>query len=151
MDKYFWLLALFVTVWNAYALKRGVRKLVAEHPELEEGYEKIFKGYLFIGSLPWIVMGVWRLSGSVDGVFDFFRPREGNPFVLALHAVIIAIWALAVNWIYLGTGAEFLVKHPGVFNWNFKSPRGVKVMTAICLAGGVLGMYSMWSMQGPGR
>ncbi len=65
MGKIFWLLALIATVLNAYMLRRGARKLITEHPELEEGYEKIFKGYLFFGCLSWIVMGVGVLSGSV--------------------------------------------------------------------------------------
>ncbi|MBO0726413.1 MAG: hypothetical protein J2P52_12490 [Blastocatellia bacterium] len=151
MEKIFWLFCLLVTVLNAYSLKRGARKLIAERPELEEGYEKLVNGYLFFGSLPWVVMGIGILSGSVHGFFDYFRPREGNPFVLAFHAVIIAIWALTVNWIYFGSGAEFLVNHPGLFNLDFKSPTGVKIMTAISLAGGVVGMYLMWSINVPSR
>ena len=151
MEKIFWIFLLIGTVWNAYSLKRGARTLIAERPELGKGYEKLFKGYLFFGSLPWIVMGVGILSDSVHNFFDYLRPREGNPYVLAFHAVIIAIWALTVNWIYFGSGAEFLVKHPGLFNWNFRSPTGVKIMTAISLAGGVVGMYLMWSINAPGR
>lgn len=58
MDRISWLLAIAAVVFNAYSLKRGVRSLIAEKPELQEGYEKIFKGYLFFGSLTWIVMGI---------------------------------------------------------------------------------------------
>lgn len=146
MDRIFWLLALGGTALQAYSLKRRVRSLIAEKPELEEGYEKIFKGYLFFGSLPWIVMGVGVLSGGAHGVFDFFRPGDGNPYVLAFHLVIIGIWTLSALWIFFGEDAEFLVRHPGLFNWRFKSPIAIKILLAISLAGGIAGMYLMWTM-----
>ncbi len=146
MERYFWLLAIGGTIFNAYSIKRVARSFIAEHPELEEGYEKLFKGYLFFGNLPWIVMGIGVVSGHVSGVFDFFRPKDGNPYVLAFHLIIIGIWTLSALWVYLGEGAEFLVKHPGLFSWQFKSPIVVKVLTAISIAGGAAGMYLMWTM-----
>jgi hypothetical protein len=95
--------------------------------------------------------GRFKLSGSVHSVFDYFRPRGGNPYVLLFHAVIIFIYLLAVYWIYFGSGAEFLVNHPGLFNWSPKSTTGVKIIAAISLAGGFFGMYLMWSMQASGH
>jgi hypothetical protein len=151
MEKFLLVFMLISAVLNAYSLKRGARTLIAEHPELGEGYKKLFKGYLFFISLPLIVMGAGILSGSVHSVFDYFRPRGGNPYVLLFHAVIIFIYLLAVYWIYFGSGAEFLVNHPGLFNWSPKSTTGVKIIAAISLAGGFFGMYLMWSMQASGH
>jgi len=156
MEKFLWLLCLLVTVGNAYFFKRGARELIAERPELAEGYEKVFKGFLFFGSLPWVVMGIGILSGSVHAFSDFFRPREGNPFVLAFHAVLIAIYALIVKWIYFGNGAEFLVKHrlvgfSGLIERDFKSPTSVTVAIALPLAAGAVAMYVMWSIEAQGR
>jgi len=151
MEKNFWLFFLISNVSYAFSFKLRARTSITERPELVEGYEKIFKGYLFFGSLPWVVMGAGILSGSVHGFFDYFRPWEGNPFVLAFHAVIITFYILAVIWIYFRSGAEFLVTHPGFFTLNIKSQTGIKIMTAISLAGGVVATYLMWFIQAPNR
>ncbi|MBD0395870.1 MAG: hypothetical protein ICV52_19030 [Microcoleus sp. C1-bin4] len=147
VDKIFWLLAIGVTVVNAYIIKSRSREVITRHPELKEGYEKIFRGYLIYLNIPWIVMGIGILAGGVSDVFDYFYPRAGNPFVLAFHLSIIILWALSIYWIYFRGGAEFLVKHPGVV--NIKSVLGFKVLFALMLLGGMFGLILMWSGDFP--
>lgn len=141
-----WVLLILVTVFNAFYLKARSQKIIARQPELQEGYDQLFKGYLIYLNIPWIVMGIGVLFGSVPGVFGFFRPRDGNIFVLAFHAIVVILWILCVWWIYFNGGAEFLVKYPGVFNQDIKSPILLKVLFAVMLIGGILGMASMWSV-----
>ncbi len=141
---YFWGLAIGVTIFNAFYLKLRSQKIIAAQPELREGYDNLFKGYLTFMNVPWVVMGIGVLFGGVPGT-SYFRPRDGIIFVLAFHTSIVILWMLAIWWLYFNGGAESLVKYPGVFNQDIKSPVLVKIYSGIALAGGILGMILMWS------
>ena len=41
-----------VTIANRLILKYRSKKYKAEKPELEDGYDKYFKGWLFYGNIP---------------------------------------------------------------------------------------------------
>lgn len=140
-----WVLFIAATVFNAFYLKARSQKIIEKRPDLQEGYDQLFRGYLIYLNVPWVVMGIGILFGGVPGVFGFFRPRDGNIFVLAFHAVIVILWILSIWWLYFKGGAEFLVKHPGVFNFDFQSPMLVKIYFGLALAGGVIGIISMWN------
>jgi hypothetical protein len=140
-----WVLFILFTIINAYQLKARTKKFIEQQPELQEGYDQLFKGYLIYMNIPWIVMGFGILLGGVPDVFSFLRPREGNLFVFAFHVSILALWALAIWWLYFNDGAEFLVKYPGALNRNIESVKSIKYYFAACLMGGVLGMILMWS------
>jgi hypothetical protein len=149
IEKSFWLVAIIVTFINAYILKSRSQEAIARNPELKEGYEKIFRGYLIYLNIPWMVMGIGILFGGVSGVFDYFNPRAGNPFVLAFHISVVALWALSLYWIYFRGGAEFLVKHPGIMNTDIKSALALKLIFALMLLVGVLVLAFMWSGNFP--
>lgn len=140
-----WILFIVVTVFNAFYLKARSQKIIAKQPDLQEGYDQLFKAYLIYLNIPWVVMGIGVLFGGVPSVFSFFRPRDGNIFVLAFHASIVILWVLSIWWLYFNAGAEFLVKYPGVFNQDIQSPTLLKVYFGLALAGGVMGMIFMWS------
>jgi len=144
IEKLFCLFAIGITCVNAYLLKSRSKRAIAGNPELKEGYGKLFGGYLIYLNVPWIVMGSGILVGGVPGVFDYFYPRAGNPFVLAYHASIVVLLVLGVYWIYFRGGAEFLVKHPGVINMDMKSAWAFKLLFAVMLLGAVFGMAMMW-------
>ncbi len=77
------------------------------------------------------------MIGRIPSVFDFFQPKNGNPYVLAFHASALLEMLLAANWIIFRGGAEMLVKHPGILNGDFRSPRTVKLLAAAFLASGL--------------
>lgn len=142
IDKTFWLIAIGVTFANAYIIRSRAREAIARNPDLKEGYEKIFRGYLIYLNIPWVVMGIGILVGGVSSVFDYFNPRAGNPFVLVFHLSIIILWLLSIIWVYFRGGAEFLVAHPGVV--NIKSALVLKFLFALMLLGGVIALIAMW-------
>ena len=143
---YAWVLLILITVLNAFILKTRSKKFMKDNPELEEGYDRLFKGYLIYMNIPWVIMGVGMLLGGVPSTFSYLTPaRISNPFIIVFHATIVILWILSIWWLYFKDGAEFLVKYKGVFNRDFQSPMVIKVFFGIALIFGVAGMIFMWS------
>src|SRR5688572_25505898 len=111
----FWIFLIFATVFNAFLLRIRSKRIILEQPELQKGYNLLFKGYLIYMNIPWVVIGIGIVFGNVPSFSSFFRPREGHPFVLAFHGSIIFLWALSIWWFYFKNGAEFLANYPGAF------------------------------------
>lgn len=142
-----WLIFIAVTVANALILKFRSRAHIQRQPELAAGYQRLFNGVLFWGNLPWVVMGIGIVFGGVHSVFSYFRPRDGNPFVLAWFAVVIALWLLGFYWIFARRGAEFLVEHPGLLRGTPKSPTMIRIGYCLMIAGGIMGLIFMFTMD----
>lgn len=145
IEKIFWLIAIGITCLNAYLLHSRAREKIARNPELAHGYRQLVKGFLIWLNLPWLVMGLGIMVGGVPSVFDYFYPHSGNLFVIAFHATMIVLGALQTFWIYFAGGAEFLVRHPGVWNVDIRSPMVLKLLFALMLLGGVVAEIVMWS------
>jgi hypothetical protein len=125
---------------NAATMRSRVRRDVREHPELAAGYSTLIRGFVFWGTIPWVVMGAGVLFGGVDSVDAYFRPRDGNPYVLAFFGTIFLVWILATYWLFFRGGAEMLVEYRAFFGKDLKSPVYVKLFWLLCLAGGILGV-----------
>jgi hypothetical protein len=81
-------------------------------------------------------------------MFDYFRPRDGNPYVLAFFGVVILEWPLLANRLFVNGGAQKLVDYPGLVNFEFKTARGVIFYWALSEIGGLVGV--LWMFFGPG-
>jgi len=137
------------TLANALIFRSRGSKQAQGRPELEAGYRSIAIGYATWGNLPWVVMGIGCVFGGVPSVFHYFRPRDGNPFVLAFFASVFLVWILGSNWIVFKGGAEALVKHPGLLNYELKSPRMVILLWFFSLAAGIVAAIVMFSTDLP--
>ena len=49
--KHTWIFFIFVTILNGIILKIRSKKYILEKPELEEGYDIYFKGWLLYGNI----------------------------------------------------------------------------------------------------
>lgn len=141
--KQTWVLFIAVTCINAYILKARSKSYIADDPELESGYKKLFKGVLLYGNIPWIIMGIGNLSTLTSSTFDYFAPRQMNPMVLLFHFAIIMLWIASVKWIYFENGAEFLERHPGLMR-PAQTAQQIKIFFPLMLLGGIIGMIMMW-------
>ncbi len=136
-----------VTITNAIIMKVRSKKQIDQDPSLEEGYDKIFKGLITWGNIPWVIMGVGIVTGNVPTVFHYFNPQDGNPYVISFFISILLIWVLGTYWLFLKDGAEMLFKHPGIFNSDFSSPAKIKMVWILSLAGGIAGLAMMFTMK----
>ncbi len=143
--KYFWIILIIVTIANAVMMKAKSKKYIEQDSSLKPGYEAILKGFIILGNTPWIIMGLGILTGSVPNVFHYFRPRDGNPFVIAFFISAFLIWILVTYWLFLKNGAEMLVRHPGLLNCDFTSPYMYKLFWILCLAGGIVGVITLFT------
>lgn len=153
--KQTWIMFIVVTVANALILKHRSKQYIAQQPNLQEGYDLIFKGILLYGNIPWLIMAIGNLSGLTNSPFDYFMPRTMNSMVLIFHGAIIVLWILSVRWIYFKNGAEFLARHPGLlrkssFSGNTSvTATQIRIFFALALLGGIAGMLMMWLIDFP--
>jgi hypothetical protein len=156
ISKYFWLIAIGVTVINALIFKSRAKKHIKENPKLEEGYSTLFRGYFLWANIPWIVMGIGCTIGGVPSIWHYFRPRDGNPYVLVWFASVFFLWILGTYWLFQKGGTEILSTHPGaiILYYGYKTkeitnPTTIKIFWLLALAGGILGVTFMWFMDIP--
>lgn len=149
ISKYFWIIFIVITLANAITMKIRAKKRIEADPSLKLGYDMIFKGIITWGNIPWVIMGAGIITGRVPTIFHYFRPQDGNPFVIAFYISVFLIWILGTYWLFVKNGAEMLVKHPGIFNYDFLSPAMIKLFWILCLAGGVAGVAMMFVMNVP--
>lgn len=145
IGKLFWLVCVVTTCLNALFWKRHSRKELAAHPELADDYKRLIKGFLIWGNIPWFIMGIGCTFGGLI-VFDYFSPREGNPFVLAWYLSVFVLWILGFRWIMFRGGAEQLVRCPGLLNLPNRA-WFIKLWFNLCLAGGIVGVVMMFSLN----
>jgi len=151
--KHFWLVFVAVTALNGRYWWAGVQARIQAQPELEPGYRRLYRGFLFWANVPWLLMGAGILSGQVRWMFDFLEPRSGNPYVLAWWWANGAVLAAGTVWVLWGGGAETLARHPGfalVPEWSASKIRWlwIGVVTWNVTIGGFL---FFWSPAPTGR
>jgi hypothetical protein len=149
MSKYFWALAIVATGINVAIYRARSSKHIQENSELAEGYSRLLRGYFVWMNIPWVVMGAGCTFGEIPTIWHYFRPQDGNPYVLAWFASVFLVWLVGTFWLLFQGGAEMLVKHPGLFNVNISSPTKVKLFWLFCLAFGIFGVAMMWTQNIP--
>jgi hypothetical protein len=149
--RYTWVMFIAVTIINGIIFKTRSQRYIADNPDLKDGYDKLIKGWLFYGNIPWVIMAIGDMTGITNGVWNYFHPKSMNPMVLVFHFSIVVIWILGSNWIYLRGGADFLARHPGLIKFHgpglykdITSPKTIKMIWALALLGGIAGMTMMW-------
>ncbi len=147
--KHTWVLFIVVTCANALIISKRSKPHIANNPDLEHGYKTIVKSIVIWGNIPWLIMGFGILLGHVPSVLHFFRPMDGNPFIIIWFASVFWIWILSSHWFFFKNGAEILMTHPGIFNQDFKSPMTLKLFWLLSLVGGIIGVIMIFVMDIP--
>jgi hypothetical protein len=142
--RYFWLIALAVTFVNAVIWRRRAQPFLQKHPDREEGVRVILRGWVTFLSIPWVVMGIGIVLGGVPGVFSYFSPRTGGPFVLAWWGSNFVLWLLAGFWLFAMDGAEKLIKYNAPLNLRTENPSMVKLYFVISVIAGAIAFTLLW-------
>ena len=142
--RYIWLFMLLGVGLSTAFLWLRARNRIAKNPDLQTGYNQLFKGFFISMSLPWLVIGIGIVLGGVPSFEDFFQPKAGNPFVLIFWFLLLLLLVLGVWWVYFREGAEFLAKHPGALGAELTSPILVKLYVGILFAVGLVVLVGLW-------
>ncbi|MFH1094058.1 MAG: hypothetical protein V1739_07925 [Candidatus Omnitrophota bacterium] len=145
----FWLIAIFITGINLLIFRNKSKDYISKNPELAQGYEILFKHYFFWCNIPWIIMGIGIVTGGVSDIADYFRPQEGNPFVLVWYISIFSLWAAGTYWLLFRGGAQMLIKFPGALKGKVTSPLLIKVLWLICVFWGIAAVVFLYNHDIP--
>jgi hypothetical protein len=107
ITEYFWLIALGIGAFN-YRMARGpVVSSESSGPLGEAGEREIYlKRFALVGNLPWLVMGLGKILGYTATIWYYFRPQDGNPFVIAWLAVVLIVTCTYAWWVLFAGGAQ---------------------------------------------
>lgn len=73
--KHVWIIFIAVTIINGLVIKHRSKKCIAQNPELEEGYNKLFKGLIIYGNIPWVIIMIGNLCGITQSFLNTFNPK----------------------------------------------------------------------------
>ena len=144
LSRWFWVLCIAVTFFNAATAWLNAKRRIESRPELRKGYRTLTRALATWGNLPWLVMGFGCTYGRVPSVFSFFRPRDGNPYVLVFFCAVFLVWVVGTYWLMFRGGAQMLVDHPGFLSIEAKSPRAVMAIWFVCILGGAVAVVWMF-------
>jgi hypothetical protein len=109
--QYAWVPLLLFVLGLAAAWRVAARHRIAADPSLRQPLNRLYGGFAFWLSLPFLVMGAGILSGSVETVFHFLRFDLANPFIAAFYLLAVVEDALFIYWIFLRDGDQLLALH----------------------------------------
>lgn len=151
VSKYAWAVFIIVTMMNAAIFRFRSRKHIEADPKLAEGYDSLIRGFIFWANIPWVVMGVGCTIGGVPTIWHYFRPQDGDPYVLAWFASVFFVWLMGSYWLLFKGGAEKMAKHPGLLRASIvgdvSNPIAIKILWVLCLIGGIVGVVMMWTQD----
>lgn len=125
--RYFWIFIVLSIFASAVVWRMEARDRIKADPTLSEPLNRLYGGFAFWLSLPFLVMGGGIVFGYVDTVFGYFRFDAGNPFILSFHALIFAEDALFLIWVFFRDGDEFVALHTEIVNARPKFRTAVKI------------------------
>ena len=148
-SKYFWAIAILVSCINAV--------MVGSYMKTSATIDRVkmmLAAALWL-NVPWIVMGIGSTIGGVPSVWYYFRPRDGNPYVLAWWATILILYAISSYWVFIGNGASKLAKLEIIRCYGLGktiticNETAVKIIFLLMLSGGIIAAAIMWFVNIP--
>ncbi|MDB5804947.1 MAG: hypothetical protein JWN73_2269 [Betaproteobacteria bacterium] len=150
IDHYFWLLALAGTLFQYRSMRKRMVEAHRGAPGKAQAATRYMRRYVIGMSLLWAVMGCGQVTGSTPMVWYYFRPQDGNPFVLAWLGLALAEALLFAFWVFLADGARKIVELKLAVSGRAPvSPFMVKVYAALAPFGVLLWIFMAISMNAP--
>jgi hypothetical protein len=137
-----WILFLVVNAANGAIWWVRGRPYRERDPSLTEGYRSLIRGWILLGSVPWLIFGAGLELGGLTP-WSYFHPESSNPYVTAWFGSIVLLWLAGVYWVFARGGAEQLSRHPGLLR-NVRSPAGVKLLCGASVGGGLIALVAMY-------
>ena len=108
--RYFWLICLAISAYQYYAAGHRVSVMEQLSDSMRAERARYIRWLIAASTIPWIVMGLGQLSGSTSSVWDYFRPQDMNPFVLAFVGSVLLLSLAMLYWVFSMEGARKTVE-----------------------------------------
>ena len=137
IGHWFWLLCLLFGLFNYRRASGEARVRFAGDPQRGAAAERLLRLFATFNALPWLVMGVGVLLGGVPGVWNYFRPQDGNPFVLAWLAAIFGVSLAFAVFVFAFDGAAKMVEYgvSSMFGDRGRAPKSARTIKLMAAAG----------------
>ena len=109
IGHWFWLACLLIGLFNYRRASQAAALEFATDPAQAARAQRLLRRFALAMALPWLVMGVGVLVGGVPGVWSYFRPQDGNPFVIAWIASVFLLSVALAVWVFAFDGASTMV------------------------------------------
>lgn len=126
--KYFWIVIILGLVAHAVFSRMEAKDRIKADPSLRKPLNRLYGGFVFWLSLPFLMMGGGIISGYVDDIFHYLRFDSGNPFIIAFHALVFAEDALFIYWIFFRRGDHLLALHTEIAHARPKFRVAVRIL-----------------------
>jgi hypothetical protein len=152
--KYSWLGFILVTYikWRDY--RKNSYQFIELDPKLKEGYKTLLRGYLIWMNIPWVIMGIGCTIGGVPSILNYFRPSDGNPYVLTFFLSIIFEFIIGSYWIFFNDGAVMLAQHPGLMDVRYfwirkyiRNPLMIRIIWLLIILFNIIGFLWLWLIK----
>ena len=135
IGHWFWVACLAINVVNYRRASGLARQKFAADPQHAATAERLLRRFAALAAVPWLVMGAGVLFGGVPGVWNYFRPQDGDPFVIAWIASAFLLSVAFAVWVFAFDGATKMVDSCATAIFGGRgaptTPRGVRWMAAI--------------------
>ncbi len=111
IGRYFWLVCIVITFFN---YRQALGSTPAGGARIDPLRGVYLRRVALFSVLPWIVMGAGVLFGGVKDVWAYFRPQDGDPWVLAWFATLLVLAIANAAWVFFADGAR-KVRQYGLF------------------------------------
>lgn len=109
--RYFWLLCLVISGFNYFAGERTVGRSGAMSLGRSDEAKILRRRFAIVAALPWVVMGIGMVLGSVPNVWYYFRPQDQNPYVWAWFGTVFLVAIVFAWWGFFRDGAAKVIRH----------------------------------------
>ena len=152
ISEYFWAIALAFSAFNYWRADQGAMKAVV--PTKVSEAKAYLRNFAAAGALPWVIMGVGQVTGVAPTVWHYFRPQDGNVFVLGWLAAVFVLSGTFAWWVFFANGAQKVVEYnllAAVGQSGAKSPseRMVKVFAALGVVIFPIWVYGAIALNAP--
>lgn len=95
-----------VAIWWVLA-----RRDWQDDPHRREEESKLLRGIAIVFGVPFLIMEAGALSPGQLTVWHFFRPQDGNPFVLGFFAWLFGFAIVFAIWVWFLGGDDFMARN----------------------------------------
>lgn len=109
--RYFWIVCIVVLFATAAFWRMEAKDRIRADPTLRQPMNRLYGGFVFWLSLPFLVMGLGIVTGNVDTVFHYMSLDTDNPYIIGFLFLLFAEDALFMYWVFFQHGDQRLALH----------------------------------------